>query len=119
MHPARPTEPTPPNPAFLNRMDALVDEQIGAASPEFPVEPGYPQRKAVWDGVEQRVGIARVDLEHIMRDLHANPEEAFKEFHAQQVIAEVLETHGFDVVRGAHGVDTALRAQWQIGRAHV
>ena len=113
VHPTRPTGPTPPNPAFLNRMDAIVDEQIGAAAPEFAVEPGYPEREAVWAGVEKRVSIARADLEHIMRDLHANPEEAFKEFHAQQVIAEVLETHGFEVIRGAHGVDTALRAQWQ------
>ncbi len=112
-HPNRPTSPTPPNPAFLQRMDAVVRDEIAAASPQFPVEPGYPERDAVWGKVERNVEAVRADLEHIMRDLHANPEEAFQEFHAQAVIAKVLEGQGFVVKQGAHGVETALRAEWQ------
>ena len=52
------------------------------------------------------------DLDHIVRDLHAHPEEAFEEHHAQAVIAGVLERHGFQVERGAHGVSTSVRAEW-------
>lgn len=115
MNPHRhaPDEPTTPSGAFLDQMDAIVQHRLETADATFEVESGYSNREAVWGEAEARVENAREDLEFIVRDLHAHPEEAFQEHHAQAVIAEILERHGFDVQRGAHEVETALRAEWQ------
>lgn len=93
-------------------MDDVVRESVTAAAPDFTVDAPYQGRDEVWQAVARRVDEARGDLEFVVRDLHANPEEAFQEHHAQQVLAELLEKRGFDVERGAHGVETALRAEW-------
>lgn len=106
------TEPTKPSSAFLERMDDVVQARLAAADTQFTVEGGYALREQVWREVKARVEAARGDLDFIVRDLHAHPEEAFQEHHAQAVIAGVLERHGFEVERGAHNVETALRAQW-------
>lgn len=42
--------------------------------------------------------------------LHARPELAFAEHYAHEVLTELLSTTGIDVVRGAHGLPTAFRA---------
>lgn len=93
-------------------MDDVVRESVAAAAPDFTVDATYQGRDEVWQAVARRVDEARGDLEFVVRDLHAHPEEAFQEHHAQQVLAELLEKRGFDVERGAHGVETALRAEW-------
>lgn len=105
-------QPTRPSPAFLRHMDDVVRDSVAAAAPDFTVDESYLGRDEVWKAVARRVDEARGDLEFVVRDLHANPEEAFQEHHAQQVLAELLEKRGFDVERGAHGVETALRAEW-------
>lgn len=96
-------------------MDDVVRESVAAAAPDFTVDAPYQGRDEVWQAVARRVDEARGDLEFVVRDLHAHPEEAFQEHHAQQVLAELLEKRGFDVERGAHGVETALRAEWASG----
>lgn len=96
-------------------MDDVVRESVAAAAPDFTVDATYQGRDEVWQAVARRVDEARGDLEFVVRDLHAHPEEAFQEHHAQQVLAELLEKRGFDVERGAHGVETALRAEWASG----
>lgn len=53
----------------------------------------------------------RPELESLLLDLHAHPETAFQETYAQAAVADLLESHGFDVDRGVHGVDTSLRAE--------
>lgn len=111
-HPC-PDEPTRPSGAFLRHMDEVVRARIEESAPDFAPGKGYPGRDGVWAGARRRVLEARADLEHIVRDLHAHPEEAFEEHHAQQTLAGVLERRGFAVERGAHGVGTSLRAEWR------
>ena len=106
------TEPTKPSSAFLERMDDVVQRRLAAADTQFTIQGGYELREQVWREVKARVEAVRDDLDFIIRDLHAHPEEAFQEHHAQAVIAGILERHGFEVERGAHNVETALRAQW-------
>ena len=49
-------------------------------------------------------------LVEISRDLHANPELMWEEFHAHDVLTNEIEAAGIDVVRSAHGLETAFRA---------
>lgn len=114
-NPLQPTEPTTPSSAFLDHMDAIVESRLESANADFalPDAGAGDEREERWVAVESRVEAVREDLNFIVTDLHAHPEEAFQEHHAQAAIAEILERHGFDVERGAHGVETALRAQWQ------
>lgn len=107
------TNPTRPSHAFLDHMDQIVRDRVESADTRFAVEPGYADREQVWSEIESRLEDTREDLEFIVRDLYEHPEEAFEERHAQAIIAEVLERHGVEVERGAHGVETSLRAQWQ------
>ena len=44
-------------------------------------------------------------------DLSAHPEVGFAEHRSAAALADAVESHGVDVVRGAHGLDTALRAE--------
>ena len=107
-----PAQPTDPSTAFLERMDEAVQNRLAEATPDFDLELSGPEHLKSWKDAEARVEEVRADLDHIVRDLHAHPEEAFEEHHAQAVIAEVLQRRGFQVERGAHGVSTALRAEW-------
>ena len=47
----------------------------------------------------------------VSHDLHANPELAFNEHHAHQVLTDVLEAEGTSVERGACGLPTAFVAR--------
>lgn len=49
-------------------------------------------------------------LRAISLDIHAHPETSFEEHHAHAVLTDFLETRGFEVNRGAYGMDTAFRA---------
>ena len=108
-----PDRPTTPSSAFLERMDDAVQHRLAEAAPDFDLELSGPEHLKSWKDAEARVEEVRADLDHIVRELHAHPEEAFEEHHAQAVIAEVLQRRGFQVERGAHGVSTALRAEWR------
>lgn len=44
------------------------------------------------------------------REIHANPELAFKEFGAQRVLTGLLAAHGLSVETGTAGMETAFRA---------
>ena len=107
-----PARPTAPSSAFLERMDEAVQDRLAEAEPDFNLGTRSPEHLQSWEDAEARVEKVRADLDHIVRDLHAHPEEAFEEHHAQAVIAGVLERHGFQVERGAHGVSTSVRAEW-------
>ncbi|PUA79030.1 M20 family metallopeptidase [Nocardioides currus] len=44
-------------------------------------------------------------------DLSAHPEVSFEEHRSAAALADIVEAHGIDVVREAHGLPTALRAE--------
>ena len=87
----RPARPTTPSTAFLERMDEAVQDRLAEAEPDFDLGPRSPEHLQSWKDAEARVEKVRADLNHIVRDLHAHPEEAFEEHHAQAVIAGILE----------------------------
>ncbi len=61
-------------------------------------------RQAVCDRVDE---LADVLLE-TSRAIHANPELAFKEYSAHDLLTGVMAGQGIDVVRSAYGLDTAF-----------
>ncbi|MSP60744.1 MAG: M20 family peptidase [Myxococcales bacterium] len=82
-----------------------------------PVVPGghAPGRRRRSPSVKQRL-IAAVDgqrerLGGVARAIHAHPELRFEERFAAGLLADELEAAGLTVTRGAHGLETALRAE--------
>lgn len=67
----------------------------------------FEDLKARADAEVDRLAPLLVELSH---DLHANPELMFEEHHAHRVLTDAIEAEGLDVVRQAHGLDTAFRA---------
>lgn len=61
------------------------------------------------------VAEARGELTEISLDIHSHPELAMQEKRASARLAEALESHGFQVERGAFGLETAFRASWGAG----
>ncbi len=49
-----------------------------------------------------------IDISH---QLHANPELAFEEHFAHELLTEAVQSHGLDVQRSAYGLDTAFEAR--------
>lgn len=71
------------------------------------------------DAVKQAV-IAEVDrlgpeLLRLSRFLHANPELAFEEVQAAELLTRTMEAHGFSVERGVAGLATAFTASYTSG----
>ena len=63
--------------------------------------------------VMHEVDIRRGELIRIADTIHANPEVAFEEVESAALLCDVLEGNGFDVVRGAGGLETAFVATLQ------
>ncbi len=57
-----------------------------------------------------RVGELGPMLVSVSRDIHAHPETMFHEHHAHDLLTAALEEQGLAVIRSAHGLDTAFRA---------
>jgi amidohydrolase len=55
----------------------------------------------------------------VSHELHANPELAFDEHHAHQVLTDALEAEGISVERGAYGLPTAFVARKGTGTPTV
>ena len=53
---------------------------------------------------------ANDDLRALSLSIHSNPELAFEEHHAHELLTDFLEARGFAVERGAFGMETAFRA---------
>ena len=58
------------------------------------------------------------ELFTISHDLHEHPELAFHEHRSMALLADVAEKHGFEVQRGAAGLETAFIARSQNGSEH-
>jgi amidohydrolase len=66
---------------------------------------------AVKDRLAQEVERRADVLLEISHSIHEHPELCFQEHHAADLLAGVLEDEGFDVERGAAGMDTAFVAK--------
>ncbi|KAF4407288.1 M20 family metallopeptidase [Streptomyces lycii] len=64
---------------------------------------------------ESRVGEFAGRLLELSRSLHADPEVSFDEHRAAGRLAALMEGAGFDVTRGAYGLETALSASYGSG----
>ncbi len=62
--------------------------------------------------VREELSVIRDDLLDLSHRVHANPEIAFQERQASAWTAELLQRHGFSVVRPFGGLETALEARW-------
>jgi amidohydrolase len=62
------------------------------------------------------VGDSLIELSH---DLHAHPELGFEEHHAVAATTSLLEAHGFDLERGACGIETAFVATSGTGPVRI
>jgi amidohydrolase len=59
------------------------------------------------------------ELVAVSHDLHAHPETAFEEHHAAAALTSLLDRSGFDVRRGACGIDTAFIATSGTGPVRI
>ena len=56
------------------------------------------------------IDAANGELRDLSLDIHSNPELAYEEVYAHDVLTAFLEARGFEVERGAYGMPTAFRA---------
>lgn len=102
-----------PSTAFLDATTRAIHERMAQARPvEVSDADSYPGQSQLWEAVAAGVDKRASELRSLALDLHANPELAFAEERSARQVAHLLERHGAAVTRGAHGVDTALRAEW-------
>lgn len=111
-----PMEPTSPSTAYLDHASAEIQHRVAAAEAqvarhEFTLD-GYVGQKRAWDTATTAGSALEPELSALLHDLHAHPELAFEEHHAQQRLTQLLESHGFAVETGVHRVTTALRAEY-------
>jgi amidohydrolase len=69
--------------------------------------------------VNERVEARRALLDDLSLRIHAQPELAFEERHAADLLAGALAAEGIDVRRGVAGLDTAFVADFGQGRPFV
>lgn len=103
------TEPTVPDPAYLNSIAAETRQRMKTATPDDSPFDGAPPELAA--AVERHIATLEEDLASIVHTLHANPETAYQEHNSARVLAGVLTKHGIDAAIGVHGVETAIRAE--------
>ncbi len=65
-------------------------------------------KQAVCDTVDR----LRDDLLSVSHEIHANPELAFEEFRATQVLQDAVTRAGLDVRPGAYGLETAFESEF-------
>ena len=67
--------------------------------------------------VVQAIDGLQEELVETSLDIHAHPELNYEEHHAAMLLADSLESHGFQVERGVGGVETAFRGTILGGKA--
>lgn len=66
--------------------------------------------KAISDFVDSRAD----DLRNISKTLHDNPELAYREFEAHELLTSFMESHdGWNVSRAIYGIETAFTAVYE------
>lgn len=102
-----------PSTAYLDAMEEGVAKRVASATPPEKRGEDYPGQAQLWDVTAERADALRETAAHIVMDLHAHPETAFKEHRSMAVLADIVEEYGFSARRGVYGVETAFEASWQ------
>lgn len=68
-------------------------------------------REEILDWVEKRVEELKPEILYISHQIFQNPESAFEEFKAADLLQEAVEARGFTAVRGEGKLKTAIRAE--------
>ncbi len=71
------------------------------------------------DEARSAIEAATPKLLSLSHDLHEHPETAFEEHRAARAVTDLLEGAGFDVERGACGLDTAFIATFGTGKTRI
>ena len=101
-----------PSSAFLDATNHAIHERMARAeTPPSGTPEDYPGQSHLWSNTTRAAEEIAEELRDLALDLHAHPELAFEERRSAEALARVVEKRGFAVERGAHGVETALRAE--------
>ncbi len=73
------------------------------------------ETEAAKQRARQAVADAADELIEASRDIHSHPELALEERRAASLLADRLESHGFQLERAAFDIETAFRATWGEG----
>jgi amidohydrolase len=65
--------------------------------------------------IEKNVDALDQELRHLSLQIHDNPELAFQERFAHDILTAFVEAHGFVVTRHYLGLETAWRAEFEVG----
>src|SRR3954453_7425871 len=85
-------------------------------SPDAVAEP-LPELPQQDEGrLRARLGEIHHLLLKVSHEIHARPETRFQEFHASELLANVLSEQGFEVRRPVAGLDTAFLARFDTSR---
>lgn len=68
-------------------------------------------KRLLWDSIQQQ----SPELFKLACDIFDRPENGYQEFFASGLLSDYLERSGFSVERGACGLATAFRAEWENG----
>lgn len=102
-----------PSSAFLDATNHAIHERMARAeTPPAGAPEDYPGQSHLWAEAARAAEELSGELRDLALDLHAHPELAFEERRSAEALARVVEKRDFAVRRGAHGVETALRAEW-------
>lgn len=101
--------PTPVDPFLLRQLRSETETRARELQPVASTAAGAPEelRGPV---AEAAAGLAE-ELVRLSHDLAEHPEVAFEEHRSAEALASAVEQHGLPVQRGAHGLETALRAE--------
>ncbi|SDD33158.1 M20 family metallopeptidase [Auraticoccus monumenti] len=105
--------PTPVDPFLLRQLRTETEARASRVQATSSTATGAPEE--LREAVAGATGGLAEELVRLSHDLAEHPEVAFEEHRSAAVLAEAAEQHGITVQRGAHGLETALRAE--VGRA--
>ncbi|MBE9403934.1 amidohydrolase [Brachybacterium sp. p3-SID1565] len=102
-------EPIPPSSDYVDQLEAQTRTAMRTRRHAGSEHTGAPAQ--LHDALEAEVEAVHGELVELMLDLYEHPEVAFAEVRSSRAIVEVLRKHGIEAELGAHGVETAIRAE--------
>ncbi|KAA9393220.1 M20 family metallopeptidase [Kocuria coralli] len=103
------SRPVEPSTLYADHLQAATESALTTAR-----HPGSAFAGAGEDllaRLEAHIDGVREELVELMLDLAEHPETAFEEYRSSKAIVDVLARHGIEAQLGAHGVETAIRAE--------
>ena len=101
--------PQPVDPFLLGELSKITSARAELMSSVASDAAGAPA--PVLAAIDSAVDELAASLIETSHDLAAHPEVALEEHRSAAQLAELVESHGITVTRGAYGLPTALRAE--------